>query len=365
MKELAINKYFTQSGCLTLEALEKFSSGNLPEKDIELLRAHIDECELCSDSLMGVELLQNKETLKKTISKINQNLNEKLLNKNVKGQSSKYSGKLFYFSAAASILILIGVLFYLNFSANKLSSDNADFIVQENIKMPIPPTLSTETRKKADRETKIVKKKNSPKSVQYPVSEKLQHITINFSEIEDDDFFDEDLEISIDKGENTPKRKAESKGSGSPEGFLMEMIVINSGTNMNSGPSPPAHYHQINKEVYSETDVEKRQEKIIFMAVETMPQFPEGENGLRNYLQNNLKYPSQARKARVEGKVYVSFVVNSGGRVTDTKIIKGIGEGCNIEALRVINKMPFWKPATQQGRPVSVRFVIPVYFKLN
>ena len=101
------------------------------------------------------------------------------------------------------------------------------------------------------------------------------------------------------------------------------------------------------------------------MAVESMPQFPGGENRLRNYLQNNLKYPSQARKARVEGKVYVSFVVNSGGRVTDTKIIKGIGEGCNIEALRVINKMPFWKPATQQGRPVSVRFVIPVYFKLN
>ncbi len=365
MKELAINKYFTQSGCLTLEALEKFSSGNLPEKDIELLRAHIDECELCSDSLMGVELLQNKETLKKTISKINQNLNEKLLNKNAKGQSSKYSGKLFYFSAAASILILIGVLFYLNFSANKLSSDNADFIVQENIKMPIPPTLSVETQKKADRETKIVKKKNSPKSVQDPILEKLQHITINFSEIEDDDFFDEDLEISIDKSENIHKGKSGSKDSGSPEGFLIDMVVINSGNNKKNGPSAPTQYLQMNEEFNTEKNAKKEQEEVIFMAVETMPQFPGGEAGLRNYLQKNLRYPSKAREASVEGKVYISFVVNSAGKVTDTKVIRGIGEACNEEALQVITEMPFWKPATQQGRLVSVRFVIPVYFKLN
>ena len=363
MKELAINKHFTQSGCLTMEALEKYYSGDLPEKDKKMLSAHIEKCDLCSDALEGMELIPDMENANKTIAELNQSLNKKYLKE--KGQSSNFSMKFFYYSAAASIIILIGVLSYLNFSAKKLSSDTTNFIVQENIMMPIPPPPSLEIHKNADNQPKKIKKIKNPKSVQAVVIEKLQHITVNFSEIEEEDFFDENIEISMDKNENTSTGKIKSKGSGSPEGFLMEMIVINNGTNASSGPSAPEHYLQLEEEVNIEKAYEKKTEEIIFTIVETMPQFPGGENGLRNYLQKKLRYPSQARNAGVEGKVYISFVVNSTGRITDTKIVKGIGEGCNEEALQVVSEMPFWKPATQQGRPVSVRFVIPVYFKLN
>lgn len=103
----------------------------------------------------------------------------------------------------------------------------------------------------------------------------------------------------------------------------------------------------------------------IFEIVEDYPEFPGGMQAFFKYVGENMKYPSQARRMGIEGKVYVGFVVGIDGSLTEVKAIRGIGAGCNKEAERVIRESPKFKPGKQRGRPVKVRMVLPIYFKLS
>ena len=102
-----------------------------------------------------------------------------------------------------------------------------------------------------------------------------------------------------------------------------------------------------------------------FIVVEQMPEFPGGEEALYQFLGSNLSYPDTAKEQNITGKVIVSFVVEKDGRITNAKVTKDIGGGCGDEALRVVNKMPRWKPGRQKGKPVRVQFSLPFLFKLE
>lgn len=106
-------------------------------------------------------------------------------------------------------------------------------------------------------------------------------------------------------------------------------------------------------------------EEAPFLKVEQDPEFPGGMAALGGFLQKNLNYPQQAIRSSMSGKVYISFVVNTDGSLTDVQVLKGIGFGCDEEALRVIRTMPRWKPGKQAGRAVRVRFNLPVAFTLE
>lgn len=102
----------------------------------------------------------------------------------------------------------------------------------------------------------------------------------------------------------------------------------------------------------------------IFEVVENPPEFPGGNGALFAYISNNLVYPESARKDGVEGRVVVSFVVNEQGAVTDLKVEKGLTPECDEAALNVVRNMPNWIPATHRGKPVKVKFRLPVLFRL-
>jgi protein TonB len=103
----------------------------------------------------------------------------------------------------------------------------------------------------------------------------------------------------------------------------------------------------------------------VFTIVEEMPTFPGGEEKLLEYLQKNIKYPPVARENGIMGVVYVTFVVDKDGKIKDAKTLRGIGGGCDEEALRVIKTMPQWKPGKQNGRAVQVQYNVPVRFSLK
>jgi TonB family protein len=103
----------------------------------------------------------------------------------------------------------------------------------------------------------------------------------------------------------------------------------------------------------------------VFQLVEMDPEFPGGMEALTKYLSENIKYPEQAKKDKIQGKVYISFVVEKDGSVADAKVLRGIGGGCDEEALRVVNAMPKWTPGKQRGEAVRVQFNLPVAFKLQ
>ena len=103
----------------------------------------------------------------------------------------------------------------------------------------------------------------------------------------------------------------------------------------------------------------------IYTVVENQPEPKGGIGAFYKHIGNNIRYPKEARQAGVEGKVFVQFVVDKYGEITQTKILKGIGEGCDEEALRVLQESPEWIPGTTNGQAVNVRLVIPINFKLD
>jgi protein TonB len=96
-----------------------------------------------------------------------------------------------------------------------------------------------------------------------------------------------------------------------------------------------------------------------------MPEFVGGMDAWAKFLGKNLRYPVQARDEGIQGRVTVSFVVEKNGELSNVKVLKGIGYGCDEEAIRVIKKSPFWKPGFQNGRPVRVSYVMPIVFRLD
>ncbi|MBN2807409.1 MAG: M56 family metallopeptidase [Prolixibacteraceae bacterium] len=103
----------------------------------------------------------------------------------------------------------------------------------------------------------------------------------------------------------------------------------------------------------------------VFMIVEEMPEYPGGEDALRKFLGSEVKYPTEASKNGIQGKVYVTFVVGSDGMVKNSKIARGVDPLLDAEALRVVNKMPKWIPGKQKGVPVNVTYTVPIHFKLQ
>jgi periplasmic protein TonB len=103
----------------------------------------------------------------------------------------------------------------------------------------------------------------------------------------------------------------------------------------------------------------------IYTWAEEMPKFPGGETELRKFFTQHLVYPEIAKRAEVEGKVILSFIVDKNGNIIDAEVAKSIGAGCDEEAMRVLNIMPRWIPGKQNGNPVLTRINIPVVFKLR
>ena len=102
----------------------------------------------------------------------------------------------------------------------------------------------------------------------------------------------------------------------------------------------------------------------IFLVVENAPEFPGGEDSLYAYIARNIVYPEAAKKEKIEGRVFVTFVIEKDGQVSSAKLLRDIGGGCGEEAIRVVKSMPKWKPGTQRGKPVRVRYNIPLQFIL-
>lgn len=134
-------------------------------------------------------------------------------------------------------------------------------------------------------------------------------------------------------------------------------------------------------DIRTEDDQSKRQETVyapppppkkveeateeIFVVVEKQPEFPGGPSVMMKYLGDNIRYPVIAQENGIQGRVTCNFVVERDGSITDVQVVRGIDPSLDKEAVRVIQSMPKWKPGEQRGKPVRVRFTLPVVFRLQ
>ena len=103
----------------------------------------------------------------------------------------------------------------------------------------------------------------------------------------------------------------------------------------------------------------------VYMIVDEMPEFPGGDKELYQFIADNVKYPAEAKEKGIRGIVYVNFIVELDGSVSDIKVLRGIGGGCDEEAVRVVKSMPKFKPGIQNGEAVRVSYTVPVIFRLE
>ena len=118
-------------------------------------------------------------------------------------------------------------------------------------------------------------------------------------------------------------------------------------------PVPPAN------------DASKVEQEPIFTFTEVMPEFPGGESAMIAFLQKHVKYPADAKQQKKHGTVYLSFVVNEDGRITDVKVLRSVFPSLDKEAVRIVSVMPNWKPGMQNGKAVKCQFNFPVIFEIR
>lgn len=148
-------------------------------------------------------------------------------------------------------------------------------------------------------------------------------------------------EMKSDEGDNTPVTVIRTATDGD-----ITTYDINSTENLHIRISNPN-----NDSIYQQVDV--------------MPEFPGGEKAMMQFVVDNVTYPQSAKDKNIQGKVYVSFVVEKDGSVDQVKVMRSIGGGCDEEAVRVVKAMPKWVPGKKDGKNVRVNYVLPFVFKLN
>jgi len=138
---------------------------------------------------------------------------------------------------------------------------------------------------------------------------------------------------------------------------IEEDIKIDLDINMNE--------EDIIEDIVSMPGPKEEEAETIFQIVEEMPSPKGGFEEFYKYLNKNLKYPPKASRTNIEGRVFLSFVVETDGSLTDIQVMKGIGAGCDEESIRVMQNAPKWNPGKQRGNPVRVRYAFPIVFRLN
>lgn len=115
----------------------------------------------------------------------------------------------------------------------------------------------------------------------------------------------------------------------------------------------------------AETVNKDNPENPVFLAVEDVPEFVGGESAMLEFIKNTIKYPDEAKKEGIQGRVFISFIVEKDGQISNVEVLRGIGGGCDEEAMRVVKSMPNWTPGQQRGNPVRVQFRMPIKFALQ
>ena len=114
-----------------------------------------------------------------------------------------------------------------------------------------------------------------------------------------------------------------------------------------------------------EIQEEEEEDNVVFVIVENKPEFPGGDAAMMKYLSENIKYPVIAQENGIQGRVICQFVVNKDGSIVDINVVRSVDPSLDKEAIRVIKSMPKWKPGMQRGKPVRVKFTLPVSFRLQ
>ena len=347
MKNTPEHILFGPSGCLSREGLLLFAAGKLDELELTAINAHLQTCEFCAMAMEGMvmadpeEFNQDLETIYASLKDV-EVPKEELVPKFVEGMeevrkisiSQKSLFKRYRLEMIAAILLILIAIgsrqIYMSLLPENQQSELAQIEPEDIDETEVIHQEITKRDPLA--EERLVKRPTPLKTVEISVVSNDELVLDN-----QEDIYAPVAEPS-NKNAQRKAASAEIEEEHNASGIVMEM------------------------QVSMEEEVEGVD---IFVLAENMPEFPGGDKKRIEFLAQNIKYPHEARESGVEGTVYVGFIVEKDGSINDAKVLRGIGKGCEDEALRVIRQMPKWEPGTQRRRPVRVQITLPITFTLG
>ena len=405
-KKNKIRQHTGDNSCLSADKINDYLTGRLNTNEMDLVRKHIDECEICAEALEGYKNIQLKDSLLNTVEQLNKQIDEITGPKEYKLQS--FTKKIIaYSSLAATILILTG-LFLLIRNLRIRNNLVTDKLVLEKEKQRSPEVqekkrkagsvISYDSFAKDDTGEKDVLKEeilpvtSKSQLTYYDKSEKREIIeseaidNILETEVAVEPEVDMESEVAMEAiadmvedvefEKDTDKEMEEIdykklRTAGTPaarEAEVSRPLMYDRSTSREKAMLAKKGYSK-SQEVFTgqmQSDEELLYEETIFPVTDELPVFENnGLDDFKEYIQKNLRYPANAKKSGIEGKVFVKFAVDTTGRVVDTEIINGTDSILNKEALRVVNSSPLWTPGKQDGKPVKVSYIIPVIFRID
>lgn len=189
--------------------------------------------------------------------------------------------------------------------------------------------------------------------------------TSSLGELTSQDMFEEEI---INTQQETPPEQPEPEQP-EPEAVIEELIVVDDdkvveNLNIDSEADEKTKTNINIVQTTFNVETEEEVEPISFAVVEEKPTFPGGESELLKFIAENTKYPEIAKENGIQGRVFVQFVIDKNGNVTNVTIARGVDPYLDAEAIRVVKMLPRWTPGKQRGKPVPVTFVVPINFKL-
>lgn len=352
---------FEPSGCLTREAFEALVNDKLSANARALADEHMASCPFCSDALEGF-LSQKKQNFTE-IMVIADNAFDKILAQRQNRHDKKRTIRLLSISIAASILLMVGLFFLINTPTSKMQMAES-LPKKDTVKIKPAEQLARVEEKKIEKE-----KKPAPSSKE--IHNKPKQNTVKFT-------------APVVVSENESEESVSTiEAKEAPKDATAETAALKSKETGNDKTSDDKVSDKIEESYHKKAEVKqefrgysstygaqravakKAQEAEPGMLADEIPQYPGGEIALKAFINQNLQYPKQAVEMSISGRVFVSFMVEEDGTIRNIKVIRGLGGGCDDEAIRIIKLMPKWIPGRQNGHSVKSNFTLPIIFNLQ
>lgn len=368
-----ISPLFDVSGNLTLNAMERYLRGELSPGERALVESHLADSDFDREAIEGLQK-NGANDLRKEVADLQAEI-QLVAEKREKTGSSRISPKTYWYAAAALAgLICLSVLMFFMFrnpvEKPQLAVAQQDTIIdnvttaagqsensritentreQEPQKVIITPVNNVVETPPAEAE--ITLKTIQKEAIQAPV-EPAGTITLanENAENEDDVMIEEQMVggVAVIEDNASEQKMTKSMAEAASENYQVTTKSSLTGMDRDVLASIP------------DTGTSE-----VFVIVEQMPEFPGGEEALYRFLSDSIHYPAQARESGIQGRVFIRFIVNKDGSLYDIKVLRGIGGGCDEEAVRVIKSMPKWIPGRQRNKAVPVQYNLPIKFSLD
>lgn len=367
---------FNPSGCLTLDAIYRYHDGRLGKQDLQLVRQHLEECEICSDAVEGYKNFPDKKKQHDLVFSLRKKIRSKYSARPVKvlsRRTRRLNPTLAYISAAATILIIFGIYGIVN----------TGIFRQENLVAEQIQEAEVESKEMINRieepvsESKLESFPETPEQsdsfkyiadIQEPESPEERVVITGISELAEEAHPELDVHLAAAPEGLILEEPMDTIviGEVNPVGGIEEISAAGKSISRKAAAIPvKAESTDWNVEIKRnrEDASDSATSDLFFTGVDEMPIFSNiGYRSFDEYIRENLTYPQNAKENGITGKVKVQFIVNKEGKVEDVKIIQGVDPLLDQEAVRVINSSPRWKPGKKNEKKVNVQLVYPVIF---